>query len=78
MLAAGRGKPPTEARVPRNTATAVLLFAPHTYYPRVSYFFWISILVLVVIGLAWLFGAYETANWFPWSQKPRLVAVQLC
>lgn len=26
----------------------------------------------VVAGLTWLFAAYETANWWPWSVEPRL------
>lgn len=26
----------------------------------------------VVVGLTWLFAAYETANWFPWLHEPRL------
>lgn len=28
--------------------------------------------VAVVVGLTWLFAAYETANWFPWLHEPRL------
>lgn len=26
----------------------------------------------VIAGLAWLFAAYETANWWPWSAEPKL------
>lgn len=28
--------------------------------------------VAVVVGLTWLFAAYETANWSPWLHEPRL------
>lgn len=31
----------------------------------------------VMVCLAWLFAAYETANWFPWLHEPRLTQDKL-